>query len=108
VGDDPAAQPGLVDLEPDRVHHARDLAPGDRGQLRQCQRPHRTPRAQRGVDQVHAGHRHGDPRLPGTGPRVLDVLVAQALGRSEGVQADGVHGAPRYARPPRATTGNWT
>ena len=105
VGDHPPAHPALVDLGTDGVDHARDLAARDRRQLGERERAHGPAGAQRGVDQVHAAGRHGDARLPRPGPGIVDLLVAQVRGRSEGVQADGVHdghATRARVRPPRA------
>ena len=105
MGDDSAADPPLVDLRADGVDDPRDLAAGDRGQVRERQRAHRPSGAQRGVDQVHARGRHRDARLARSRPRIFDLLIAQVRGRSKGVKADGVHqrdATPARARPPRA------
>jgi hypothetical protein len=92
VGDDAAAQPGRVHAVAQRLDGARDLAAGDGRQLREGERPHRDARAQAGVDEVHAGGRHGDPDLVVAWVGRAGLLEDEVPGGAERVKADGVHG----------------
>lgn len=64
---DPPAEPALIDLRPDGVDDARDLAPRNRRQVGQGQRAHRPPFAQDGVDQVHPAAATAIRAWPGPG-----------------------------------------
>jgi len=47
--------------------------------------------ARRDVAEVDPGCRHSDADLPKTGLGIVDLFVAEVLGRPEGVEPDGVH-----------------
>jgi hypothetical protein len=91
VGHDPAAQPRIVHALAHRVDHTADLAAGDGGQIGQRERPARSARADRRIEQVDTHGPHRDPHLPRLRLGVVDLLVDEVVGRAEGVEADGVH-----------------
>jgi len=105
VGDDPLAEPAVGSVRSERVDHPGDLPAGDRRQLGGGRAGAAQALAQGGVEEVYPGCPDGDPDLAGTRHRVLDLLVREVLGGTEGVQSDGVHRAPpglsRGARAPR-------
>jgi len=99
VGRHAPAQPALVGARAHRIDDAGHLAPRYGRKLGQRQRPLRAPGADHRVDDMQPGRGDGDPHLAGAGHGVVDLLVAQVLGRAEGVQADGAHGPFKLRAP---------
>jgi hypothetical protein len=91
VGDDPAAEPAVLDPGADGVDPAGHLPPGGHGEVGQRERPAALAAADHRVEQVDAGGLHRDPDLAGAGRGIRDRLVLERRGRPEGVLADGMH-----------------
>lgn len=92
VGDDASAEPARVGALAECVDDAGDLAARDGGEFRGGGVGAEGALAQGCVEEVYAGRGDGDADLAGAGYGVLGLFVAEVLGRSEGVEADGVHG----------------
>lgn len=93
VGDHALAEPQRRDTLAEGLDDTGDLAAGDGGQGRGFGRGPSHALAQGGVEEVDSGRFHGDTDLARARQRVRDLFVGEVLGRAEGVQADGVHGA---------------